>query len=68
MMLQLNPTFPVEVDDKGKGVAVLVDNPGDEHHLYWVVVLDATGEIWYAANPTVRFRANWSFGRSLANA
>jgi hypothetical protein len=63
MMLQLNPVLPVEVADKGKGVAIAVIDYSEHEHLCWVVVLDETGEIWTAANPSVRARSNWTFGR-----
>jgi hypothetical protein len=36
---------------------------GPEHHLIWVVAINATGEIWSASNPTVRMPSNWTMGR-----
>lgn len=38
---------------------------GQEHHLIWVVALDATGEIWAVPNPEVRVQNNWTMGRSV---
>ena len=29
----------------------------------WVTALDASGEVWCAPNPTVRFLKNWTMGR-----
>ena len=36
---------------------------GPEHNLIWVTALDASGEVWCAPNPTVRFQKNWTMGR-----
>lgn len=68
MLTQLNPTIPVEIADKGKGFAFAVIDYGQEHHLLWVVALDATGEIWTSPNPDVRVRDNWTMGRRSAPA
>lgn len=66
-LTQLNPTLPVEIDGKGKGLAFAVIDYSEEHHLLWIVALDDGGEIWAAPNPAVRMQANWSFGRKSAN-
>ena len=63
---QLDPTIPVSVDGKGSGFAFAVIDYGQEHHLIWVVAIDATGEIWSAPNPRVRLQSNWSMGRKIA--
>ena len=63
MILQLNPTIPVFVDGKGKGQALLVVDPGTEHHLLWVVALDKGGELWTVANPAVRAQFNYTMDR-----
>jgi hypothetical protein len=60
---QLDPQIPVTVEDRGDGFAFMVIDYGQEHHLLWVVAMDATGEIWTAPNPRVRVRANWTMGR-----
>jgi hypothetical protein len=65
---QLDPTLPMTVEGKGKGYAMAVIDYGPEHHLIWVVAIDATGEIWSAANPTVRMQSNWTMGRNLRSA
>jgi hypothetical protein len=62
---QLNPSLPVSVEGKGKGVAFAVIDYGEEHNLIWVVALDENGEIWCSPNPKVRMRANWTLGRSV---
>ena len=61
---QLNPSLPVLVEGKGKGVAFAVIDYGEEHNLIWVVALDENGEIWCSPNPKVRMRANWTMGRT----
>ena len=63
---QLNPSLPVLVEGKGKGVAFAVIDYGEEHNLIWVVALDESGEIWCSPNPKVRMRANWTMGRAHA--
>ncbi len=62
MILQLNPTIPMETP-KGKGYALFLINPSDEHHLQWVVGLD-NGEIWTFQNPEVRMQNNVTMGRN----
>jgi hypothetical protein len=63
---QLNPSLPVSVEGKGKGIAFAVIDYGEEHNLIWVVALDDSGEIWCSPNPKVRMRANWTIGRSVS--
>ena len=62
---QLNPSLPVSVEGKGKGVAFAVIDYGEEHNLILVVALDDSGEIWCSPNPKVRMRANWTMGRAV---
>ena len=62
---QLNPSLPVTVEGKGKGVAFAVIDYSEEHNLIWVVALDESGEIWCSPNPKVRMRANWTMGRGM---
>ena len=61
---QLNPPIPLTIVDRGPGLAHLVIDYGAEHHLVWVVILDANGEIWAAPNPKVRGQTNYTMGRS----
>lgn len=61
---QLQPTLPVHVLGKGDGFAFAVIDYGQEHNLIWVTAIDATGEIWCAANPQVRMQSNWTMGRA----
>jgi hypothetical protein len=68
MFTQLNPTLPLHVLEKGKGYAVGLIDYGPEHNLIWVTVLNESGEVWCAPNPTVRFERNWTMGRSEGSA
>lgn len=68
MFTRLEPPIPMHVEDKGPGLAFAVIDYGVEHHLVWVVALDAGGEIWSAPNPRCRVQANWTMGRSKAPA
>jgi hypothetical protein len=60
---QLDPSLPMSVEGRGDGYAIAVIDYGPEHHLIWVVAIDATGEIWSAPNPSVRMQPNWTMGR-----
>ena len=62
-MLQLNPTIPVWVDEKGTGHAIGWIDYSQEHHLLWIISFDATGEIWALPNTMVRLQKNISMGR-----
>lgn len=61
---QLDPPIPLDVIDKGKGLAIGMIDYGPEHNLIWVTAIDATGEIWCAPNPKVRMQQNWTMGRA----
>jgi hypothetical protein len=61
-MLQLNPTLPMDTP-KGSGRAHFVIDAGQEHHVVWGVVIDATGEVWWFEHPDVRVQANPTIGR-----
>ncbi len=56
--------MPVQVLEKGKGLAFGLIDYGPEHNLIWVTAIDETGEIWCAPNPKVRMQANWTMGRA----
>ena len=60
--IQLDPTIPL-LTPKGSGSAIFMIDYGPEHHLLWVVIDDATGEIWSWPNPQVRGERNISMGR-----
>ena len=62
MILQLDPTIPLNTP-KGKGFAHLLIDMGQEHHLLWVVFLDLSGECWTFPNPEVRLQPNVTMGR-----
>jgi hypothetical protein len=60
---QLDPYLPLQTP-KGSGYAVAVLDYSQEHHILWLVVDDATGEIWAWPNPQVRAQRNISLGRT----
>lgn len=62
MILQLNPSIPLNTP-KGDGLAWMVLDYGEEHHLIWVVAIDDTGEIWSFPNPQVRATKNITMER-----
>lgn len=66
MFTQLNPTLPVTVEGKGKGLAFAVIDYGEERELLWVIALSESREICRAPNPEVRAQGNWSVGRRSA--
>jgi hypothetical protein len=61
-IIQLNPTIPVDTP-KGKGVAWLLLDYSEEHHIMWVVAIDDTGEVWTFQNPEIRAQKNITMGR-----
>lgn len=61
-MLQLNPPIPLETP-KGSGFAHFLIDYGQEHHLFWVVFIDDTGECWTFPNPEIRIQKNFTMGR-----
>lgn len=63
MLLQLNPSIPVYVKDKGNGEAVGWIDYGKEDHLLWLVALDSDGSVWAVPNPDIRLLNNYSIGR-----
>jgi hypothetical protein len=65
MILQLNPSIPVNVLEKGYGEAVALIDYSKEDDLLWVVAIDATGEVWTVPNSQIRFIKNISIGRKL---
>ena len=63
MMIQLNPTLPLETP-RGKGFAHFVIDYSQEHDLLWVVFLDDSGECWTFQNSEIRIQKNLSIGRT----
>ena len=63
MMLQLDPPIPLDTP-RGKGLAHVLIDYWPEHHLIWVCIMDATGEIWCWPNPQVTGRENPTMGRN----
>ena len=65
MILQLNPSLPVETK-AGKGQAVALIDYSPEHDLYWVVFLDHNRECWTFNNKDIRAQSNFTLGRQSA--
>jgi len=59
MMIQLNPTIPLDTP-KGAAKAHFLIDYGQEHHLLWVCFQDDTGECWTFPNPQVKLQKNFS--------
>jgi hypothetical protein len=64
MMIQLEPTIPLETP-KGKAMAHFLIDYGQEHHLLWVCFQDDTGECWTWSNYQIRVQANVTMGRPV---
>ena len=47
----------------GEGEATFLIDRGPDHHLQWVVWINATGECWTLRNPEVRRVTNLTMGR-----
>lgn len=58
---QLQPSIPVFCS-RGAGRAFGVIDYGEDHHLMWIIALDANGQIWTVSNPDVRVRGNDTLG------
>lgn len=63
-ILQLNPSIPVHVMNKGTGEALFLQEISKEDHLIWIVALDDSGEVWQVPNPEIRLLNNYTIGRS----
>jgi hypothetical protein len=60
-LTQLMPSIPLRTP-KGGGEAIAVIDYGPEADLVWVVIDDATGEVWGHPNRDVRGFPNYSLG------
>ena len=49
-----------------EGYAFLVDNPSEEHYIYFTVAMD-NGEIWTFDNREIRFCVNKTIDRAEIN-
>jgi hypothetical protein len=65
MIIQLDPPIPVTTISKGDGLAWFLIDYSCEMHLYWVVAIDDTGELWTFPNPEIRAQKNITMGRKL---
>lgn len=61
-LTQLNPPIPLNTP-KGEGLAVAVIDYSIDYDLLWVVIVNATGEIWTYKNSEVRGVKNITAGR-----
>ncbi len=65
MITQLDPSIPVIVTSKDnrEGEAMFLEVRSPEHHKYWGVAFDDTGEIWWVPNTEVRVMNCWTVER-----
>lgn len=61
-MIQLQPSIPI-ITPKGKALAFLVNDCGDERDLEWTCWLDSNGECWTFRNRDIRAQKNVTQGR-----
>jgi len=66
MLVQCNPSIPVEVLGKGYGETIFILDYGPEHDILWGVALDSNGEVWWVPNTRIRFIKNYSLGRTFS--
>lgn len=62
-ILQLNPSIPVHVINKGIGEALFLLDYSKESDVLWAVALDNGGEVWWVPNKDIRLLPNYSIGR-----
>lgn len=65
MMIRLEPSIPVIVLSKESrsGEAFMLWERSAEHHTYWGIIFDDTGEVWWVPNPEIRVTKNWTVER-----
>ncbi len=63
-ILQISPPLPLKTP-KGLGLAHFLIDYGCELDLFWVVILDDSGEIWTYSNKEVLGQKNITMGRVL---
>lgn len=66
-IIQLNPSIPVFVEEKGAGEAIFLVRDGREHHNHWIVIIDSTCEIWEVPNNKLRGFKNWTLERTKSS-
>jgi hypothetical protein len=62
--VQLNPQIPMDTP-KGSGRAIFLIDYSPDDDLYWLVAIDATGELWMFANKYVRATKNITLDRRV---
>lgn len=70
-LIQLRTPMPISVvggagweGPVGKAMAVGWFQESIDHHIVWIAVMDETGQCWEVENPYIRFRQNFTWGRS----
>jgi len=59
--LRLEPSLPVETPD-GPGRALIMLDYSEDHNLFWITALDASGEIWCYPSKWIRVQRNRTLG------
>ncbi len=65
MILQLNPALPFKHIDKGNFLAHFLVDYGMESEIYFIGILEESGEIWCYSNRVLRAQKNISLGRTF---
>ena len=63
LILQLNPSIPVYVKDKGTGETLFLMEYGKEDNTLFGVALDKDGTFWWVPQHDIRLLNNYSIGR-----
>ena len=64
MIIQLDPTIPLDTPNGPAKAHFLIDY-GQEHHLLWVCFQDDTGECWTWPNTKVKLQKNISMDQRI---
>lgn len=62
MLIQLDPTIPLETP-QGRGFAHFLMDFGQEHYTLFGVFIDATGQFWWYNQKEVSLQSNITMGR-----
>jgi hypothetical protein len=68
MFTQLSPPIPMDAIGRGHGLAIACIDYGPDWDLWWVIILDDSGEIWTLRNQDVRGVKNITMGRRAERA
>ena len=64
MIIQLDPTIPLDTPNGPAKAHFLIDY-GQEHHLLWVCFQNDTGECWTWPNTKVKLQKNISMDQRI---